>query len=133
VTGPVAAGEVMRRAPRNPARRHAATAIVRAGSVPQTAPEPPPAMSPPPASLRIERLVLDGPVLEPLQAGQLRTALELELAELLQREPLAPVSQHQDRLRAPPLSAASAGPAGLGLDIARSLHAGLAGTGTRPE
>lgn len=128
-----ATGELLSRAPRPSAPRQPTAGVLRAAATPQPASQSATATSPPANTLRIERLVLDGPALDPLQAGQLRAALEQELAELLEREPLPPTSRHQDRLRGPPLRADAAGPAGLGLAIARCLHAGLAGTGDRPE
>ena len=125
--------EVLRRAPRVQPRLVAPAGIVRAGSAAASAPVPPSATPRPATTLRIERLVLDGPALDSRQAGQLRTALEQELGDLLHRQPLAPASQSQDRLRGPPLRTVPGSPAGLGLAIARSLHAGLAGTGALPE
>ena len=133
MTGRSAPTEVLRRAPRAQARRTSPDGVLRVGSAAVSAPAPPSATPRPATTLRIERLVLDGPALDSRQAGQLRTALEQELGDLLHSQPLAPASQSQDRLRGPPLRAESDSPAGLGLAIARSLHAGLAGNGALPE
>lgn len=122
---------LLRRAPRAQARDALPADIPRAGS-PAATPAPSRIAPAPATTLRIDRLVLDAPALGPLQAAQLRSALERELAALLQGQPLSPASHSQDRLRAPALSATSASPAGLGRAIARSLHAGLAGPGARP-
>lgn len=130
--GRSAAAGLLRRAPRAQARRAAPADVQRAGS-PATAPAPNPAAPQAAATLRIDRLVLDGPALGPLQTAQLRSALEQALGDLLQDQPLSPSSQSQDRLRGPPLSGAAAHPVGLGRAIARSLHAGLAGNGARTE
>lgn len=88
-----------------------------------------PAQEAPPVSLAIERIVIDGPALSPLQTRHLHVSIERELTRLLQSERIAPPAGAIERLRAPPLRGTTpADPARLGVDIARSLHAAL---GTR--
>lgn len=83
--------------------------------------------APPPLQLHIERIVLDGLPLSRAQAGQLRSALEQELARLLTE------GSQQDwrgvavpRLDAPALTVtAPVRPLELGRAIAHSVHASL--------
>jgi hypothetical protein len=97
-----------------------------ARSAPHTnAPAPPV----PSVSLAIERIVIDGPALNPLQTQRLQMSIERELTRLLQTERTFPLSGAIERLPAPPLRGHErADPVRFGVDIARSLHAAL---GTR--
>ena len=80
----------------------------------------------PPVSLSIERIVLDGPALSPLQTRHLHASIERELARLLGGERTVSRSGATDRLRAPPLRGdPQADPVRLGVAIARSLHAAI--------
>ncbi len=83
----------------------------------------------PAVSLAIERIVIDGPALNPLQTQRLHMSIERELTRLLQNERTLPPSGAIERLPAPPLRGhARTDPVRFGVDIARSLHAAL---GTR--
>jgi hypothetical protein len=82
--------------------------------------------------LHIDRLVLDGFDLPPLSRGELRAALEQELAHLIAAGGIAPTLAQGvalPALGAPQISAPQAGGDGaqLGTAIARSLYGGLGG------
>ena len=80
----------------------------------------------PPVSLAIERIVIDGPALNPLQTHRLQASIQRELTRLLQSERTVPPSGAIERLRAPSLrGSAHADPVRFGVEIARSLHAAL--------
>lgn len=80
-----------------------------------------------PVSVRIDRIVVDGPTLDGHQARQLREALTQELSRLLgEAGGKAWRGTTQPHLRAPALQpGAAASPATLGRDIARSVFATL--------
>jgi|tagenome__1003787_1003787.scaffolds.fasta_scaffold19441517_2 hypothetical protein len=82
--------------------------------------------------LHIDRLVLDGFDLPPLSRGELRAALERELAHLIAAGGLAPALAQRVSLPsvgAPQINAPLAGGDGaqLGTAIAKSLYGGLGG------
>ena len=79
-----------------------------------------------PVSLAIDRIVIDGPALNPLQTHRLQVSIERELTRLLQSERVVSPSGAIERLRAPSLhGSAHADPVRFGVEIARSLHAAL--------
>jgi hypothetical protein len=73
--------------------------------------------------VHIEQLVVSGLPLTLAQGVQLQAALERELAGLLARERLGPGPGYSERVLAAPevRVAASAAPARLGRDVARSV------------
>lgn len=80
----------------------------------------------PPVSVAIERIVIDGPALNPLQTHHLHRSIERELTRLFQSERTVTPSGAIERLRAPSLrGSAHADPVRFGVEIARSLHASL--------
>jgi hypothetical protein len=82
-----------------------------------------------PVSVSIERIVLDGPALNPLQTRHLHASIERELTRLLRDERAALPAGAMSHLRAPSLHGdPHADPVRLGVDIARSLHAALGAT-----
>lgn len=88
-----------------------------------------PAQQAPPVSLAIERIVIDGPALHPLQALRLQRSIECELTRLLASQRTTLPTSSIERLLAPPLRGhAQADPVRFGIAIARSLHTAL---GTR--
>lgn len=85
-----------------------------------------PAEQAPPMSLAIERIVIDGPTLNPLQALHLQRSIERELTRLLESQRTLLPTSAIERLHAPQLRGnAHADPVRFGVAIARSLHAAL--------
>lgn len=80
--------------------------------------------------LHIDRLVLDGLALQPVEAARLRAALESELSRLLSAGGLGSAWQSGGavpELHAAAVEAGTLDPILLGKQIARSLYAGLGG------
>jgi len=80
-----------------------------------------------PVQLHIERIVLDGVPLSQAEAGQLRGALQTELARLLAAGPQVPWTDAAlHSVRAPAIAVGTAvHPLELGRAIAHSVHASL--------
>lgn len=83
--------------------------------------------------LRIERVVLDGIEVAPRHVAALTAALEAELTRLVTEAPSGTwqQSRRERRVRTPVLTLPRTGPAAVGRQIARAVHDGLAGAGSR--
>ena len=80
-------------------------------------------------SVHIDRLVLDGFDLPPLSRGELRAALERELAHLIAGDDIASTLARRGALPAvgAPQISAEGPPTQLGTAIAAAVYGGLAG------
>ena len=78
------------------------------------------------ASLRIDRLVIDGVPVDVAQQGGLRAAIERELTRLIDHEGIGAAGGARPALLAPPIQVTAApAPVELGRQIARSVYEAL--------